>query len=69
MNRIPVESSNIADVGYEPTTLTLEIGFRNNTVYQYFDVPEVLHEEFMRAASKGIFLNSNIKNHYRYVKL
>jgi hypothetical protein len=69
MNRIPVESSNIADVGYDETTMTLEVGFHSGAVYQYFDVPEAVHQEFMSAASKGTYFNANIKSNYRYVKL
>jgi hypothetical protein len=69
MNRIPVDSSNIADIGYDEASLTLEVGFNNGTVYQYFDVPEAVHLEFMNAGSKGTFLNENIKSNYRYSKL
>ncbi len=69
MNRIPVQSSNIADIGYDEQSMTLEVGFKNGTVYQYFDVPEAVHQEFMNAGSKGTFLNANIKNNYRYAKL
>lgn len=69
MDRTPVESSTIGDVGYDAATLTLEVGFLNGTVYQYFDVPEVLFQEFMQASSKGAFLNASIKNNYRYAKL
>jgi len=49
MDRVPVSSSNIADIGYDPSTMTLEVGFLNGGVYQYFDVPEAVYEEFMRA--------------------
>lgn len=69
MNRIPVESSNIADIGYDEQSMTLEVGFNSGTVYQYFDVPQTIHQEFMSASSKGTFLNANIKPTYRYVKL
>lgn len=69
MNRIPVESSNIADIGYDEQSMTLEVGFNSGTVYQYFDVPQTMHQELMAASSKGTFLNANIKNNYRYVKL
>lgn len=69
MNRIPVDSSNIADVGYDETTMTLEVGFHNGTAYQYFDVPQSVYQEFMSADSKGTFLNTNIKGNYRYAKL
>lgn len=68
MDRTPVDSSTIADVGYDEASLTLEVGFHNGTVYQYFDVPQSLFQELMAASSKGAFLSSQIKNHFRYTK-
>jgi len=68
MDRTPVDSSTIADVGYDEASMTLEVGFRNGTVYQYFDVPQSLHQELMAANSKGAFLSSQIKNNFRYIK-
>jgi hypothetical protein len=69
MNRTPVSSSNVASIGYDPSTLTLEVEFTNGSIYQYFDVPEMVYQEFMRAGSKGQFLHTNIKNNYRYTKV
>jgi hypothetical protein len=69
MNRIPVVSSNIADIGYDEQSMTLEVGFNNGTVYQYFDVPQTVHQAFMNASSKGTFLTESIKGNYRYAKL
>jgi len=48
--------------------MTLEVGFRSGSVYQYFDVPEALYLELMSSDSKGKFLHANIKNSYRFVK-
>lgn len=69
MNRIPVVSSNVASVRYDPKTQTLEVEFHNGTVYQYFDVSQSVYDAFMSAESKGGFLNSSIKGVYRYAKL
>lgn len=69
MDRTPVTSSNVAEVGYDSPSMTLEVLFLNGTLYQYFDIPEILHQELMQADSIGRFLNSNIKNNYRYTKL
>lgn len=69
MNRTPVTSSNIASIGYDPGSMTLEVEFKNGAVYQYFDVPDAVYQEFMRADSKGQFLARNIKHNYRYVRL
>jgi hypothetical protein len=69
MDRIPVQSTNVAEVGYDPETMTLEVAFHNGTLYQYFDVPEVMFQELLRSDSVGKFLNTQIKNSYRYAKL
>lgn len=69
MNRIPVISSNVAEVGYDPATMTLEVAFHSGSVYQYFDVPELLYQEMLHAESVGGFLHEQIKNNYRYAKI
>jgi len=70
MMRTRVNSSNIRSIGYDTQSAILEVEFTSGDVYQYFDVPEHLHREFMQAASLGGFLNDNIvKYHYRYRKV
>lgn len=69
MNRQSVSSSNIASVGYDVNSQTLEIEFLNGGVYQYFDVPQYVHEEFMNAGSHGQYLAQNIKGIYRFSKV
>lgn len=66
MQRQPVSSSNIASVGYNPATETLEVEFHNGSVYHYFEVPQVIFDGLMSAPSHGVFLNANIKGQYRY---
>jgi len=69
MNRQPVTSSNIASIGYDADSQTLEIEFLNGGVYQYFDVPQYVYEELMNADSHGQYLAQNIKGVYRYSKV
>ena len=69
MNRLPVNSSNIESIGYDDSTMTLEVEFKNGTVYQYFDVPEVEFQNLLSAGSVGLYLNQNIKNNYRYCRI
>jgi len=69
MNRQAVTSSNIASIGYDADSQTLEIEFLNGGVYQYFDVPQYVHEELMNASSHGQYLAQNIKGVYRYSKV
>ncbi|MBL0559818.1 KTSC domain-containing protein [Aeromonas hydrophila] len=64
MDRTPVNSSNLASIGYDHTSLTLEIEFHNGGVYQYYDVPEDMYSALMNAGSIGSFFSFNIRNHY-----
>lgn len=69
MNRMPVISTNLASVGYDANTMTLEVEFTNGSVYQYFDVPGTEYEALMSASSMGKYLNQNIKASYRYAQI
>ena len=61
MNRVPVSSSNLSSVGYDPATATLEIEFLNGGVYQYFNVPAFIHAGLMSAGSHGSYFDAHIK--------
>ncbi len=69
MQRVSVTSSNIASVGYDKASLTLEIEFTDGHVYQYFDVPAHVHDGLMQASTHGGFLNAAIKGKYRYARI
>ena len=70
MERVPVQSSNLASVGCDSKTATLEIEFLNGGIYQYFGVPAEVHQGLMNAGSKGSYLDQNIKKAgYPYNKI
>jgi KTSC domain len=69
MERYSVASSNIASVGYDPDTETLEVEFLNGSIYQYFNVPQNMYDKMMKDGSKGRFLNTYIKNAYPYSRV
>jgi hypothetical protein len=69
MNMIQVASSNIAAIGYDEASSTLQVEFNNGTVYQYFDIPEYLFEGIRDADSVGGYLAAQIKGNYRYSKV
>lgn len=69
MDRIPVSSSNIASIGYDQETQTLQVEFIKGSIYQYFDVPQAVYEEFINAESKGRYLAQQIKGNYRYARV
>ena len=69
MQRYSVASSNLASVGYDTVTQTLEIEFLSGSVYQYYNVPENLYDQLMRAGSKGRFFHQYIRNAYPYSRI
>ena len=69
MKREPVDSSNLASVGYDAKKKILEIEFNHGGVYQYFDVPKDVFDELMDADSHGKYFVHNIKGEYEYVKI
>ena len=69
MNRELVSSSNLSAAGYDALSQTLEVEFKNGTIYQYYNVPDALYDGFRHAASKGQFLNMYIKNAYPYSRV
>ena len=69
MQRYSVASTNVASVGYDTETETLEVGFLNGAVYQYYNVPQNTYDEMMKASSKGKFLHAYIKNAFPYSRV
>jgi len=69
INRVPVESSNLRSVGYDPDAQMLEIEFRNGGICQYYGVPETVYLQLMAASSKGKFFHVYIKDIYPYAKI
>ena len=74
MERFPVVSSNVAEVGYDDASGTLEVVFKDGSVYNYVDVPGVVYEGLLATSSRGEsvgkYLNINVKKvGYRYTKL
>jgi len=69
MNRQPVSSSNLGSVGYDSSTNTLEIEFKNGGVYQYYGVPPTVYQGLMNATSHGKYFHAHIKGVYRYTRI
>lgn len=69
MERSYVASSNIASIGYDEPSQTLEVEFSNGSVYQYYNVPQGLYDQLMQEGSKGRFLHAYIKNSYPYSRV
>ncbi len=63
---IPVNSSNVAAIGYCDVCRVLQVDFSNRKRYRYQDVPSQVFDSFsfLAAPSKGRFLNSVIKTEH-----
>ena len=64
MNRIYVESEAIESVGHEQGSQTLEIEFKNKSIWQYHPVTGDIFTEFMNSESKGKYFYAHIKGRY-----
>lgn len=69
MERLPVKSSNIAAIGYDSTSKTLEVEFKTGLAYSYSEVPPSIARAFRKAQSIGGYFAKNIKPKYSSTKL
>jgi hypothetical protein len=67
--RVQVQSTVIASVGYDETTRMLDIEFHSGAVWRYLDVPPEIHRALLDADSKGRFYNANIKGRFKARKI
>ncbi|MES2339608.1 MAG: KTSC domain-containing protein [Pseudomonadota bacterium] len=65
MDRQAVSSSNLASIGYDTESETLEVEFlKTGKVYEYYNVPQFMYDRLMSAPSHGVFFNAEIRNAY-----
>ena len=69
MERHTVDSSQVASVGYDHESQTLEVEFTSGALYQYFGVPADVYDGLLAAESAGRYLNSSIKGVYDYERV
>jgi hypothetical protein len=65
INRLRIESTALAAVGYSRRLSALEIEFRNGAIYRYLDVAPQVYEALVNARSKARFYDENIRRKYR----
>lgn len=69
MDMIDVNSTNIAQIGYDPDASTLVIAFKDGSAYEYYDVPQHEFDGLNGADSIGKYANANIYKTYRQQKI
>lgn len=66
MQRLAIDSTHIAAVGYDLGAQTLEVEFATGQVYHYFEVPHNIYEGMLKAKSAGTYFYAYINKQYRY---
>jgi hypothetical protein len=65
---IPITSSLIAGVGYDPETEELHVEFQKGDTYVYRGVTQPVYDAMMESLSVGQFFLRNVKGQYVCVK-
>jgi hypothetical protein len=69
MKPVPVESTTLTTVAYDADRELLQLGFRDQAVYRYFDVPVDVHENLLRASSKVSYFNRFIRGRFAHARV
>jgi len=69
MNRTAITANGIAQVGYEQGSEILEIEFTSGKVFQFFNVPEKMFNQFMNTPQKEFYYERNIYERFPYKRV
>ena len=69
MEMVPVTSSQIAAIGYDPETMIAEVRFVNGSVYRYKGVPMGVTEGIINSESPGRTFSATLKYGFEYEKI
>jgi hypothetical protein len=64
-----VDSSSLRSIGYDAGALTLEVEFRNGSVYRYVNVPTELWASLRRAPSVGKFFQEHVRDQFETTRV
>jgi hypothetical protein len=62
-------SSVVAAIKYDASASVLRVVYVSGHIYDYKKVPEEMYRKMKAAASKGEFLNKEIKPRYKFEKV
>lgn len=66
---VSLDSTTLAEAAYDARSQKLQLNFRDGTRYVYSGIAPSLYSHLLRAASKGLFFNRHIRDHFPYAKL
>ncbi len=64
-----VTSSMLRAAGYDEKTREMDVVFNNGDLYRYKNVPPSKYAGFLKAESKGTYMQAQIIDKYRYERL
>ena len=63
------EDKLIAAIGYDKAEQEMDVEFTNGITYRYFNIPNKVYKELMKAPCLHRYMNLNIKSVYPYKSL
>jgi hypothetical protein len=67
--RVPLRSSNLAAVEFDPASSSLIVEFQSGGVYRYVGVAPAVYDGLLRAYSHGRYFHAWIRNRYQSSRL
>lgn len=61
----PLDSSHLAAAGHDEGSATLQIAFKDQSMYHYYGVRAPVYQALLDAKSKGSYFNQNIKGKFK----
>jgi len=58
------ESSFIKNISWDSNTESLLVGFNSGTTWVYYNVPENIYNDLLKASSVGTYFNKVIRDNY-----
>jgi len=65
---IIIKSSNLKFATYYTDSSTLQVTFKNDTIYEYYEVPWDIFTKLRMSDSQGKYFNANISRNYKFKK-
>lgn len=59
-------STKLKSAGYSSEFEILEVEFHNGSIYQFYDVPEIIYTRMMKEKSKSEYFGAHIRNTYPF---
>lgn len=64
IHRVPVDSSYVKSIGYDPASQVMHVEFDGGKVFHYDGVPQQAHQAFRNADSVGKHFYNHIKGKF-----